>query len=639
MGRTARCPSCGAPVEFKSVASVLAVCDYCRSTLLRKDEDLQNLGRMAELLEDRSPVQRGAEGAWRGRHFGVVGRIQLRYDQGLWNEWHLLFDDGRSGWLSEAGGEYVISEPVWQPGTFPAFDALAVGDRQVIGGRTYAVTNRLTAECVAGEGELPFRVGAGYPAPVADLRDEAGGFATLDYSDDPARPLVFVGESVDFAGLAWANLRQGIPIAEPNVEARAFACPSCAAPLSASHDNIVTIACASCGAVVDAAEAGKVLARVSQERKATPVIPLGSKGRLRDEPVEVIGFMRRHMEADGTKYFWNEYVLLGKENRLLWLTEYQGHWNIARVLPRSVLAVVGSVKYDKQEFKHFAGYRAQVDYVIGEFPWRVDVTETVQVNDYVAPPRMLSRENSETEETWTLAEYADPEEIRAAFGLKVAMRKPLGVYANQPNPHEDTHRKVCRRFWSFLLAALLIHAALLVGGSGRALLKQPVVFDPNDDEPRLSREFLLDGANGRIEVQHEAILENNWLGLGLTLVNKDTGEAWQAAREISYYAGWDEDGHWSEGSTSDSVVFSGLPAGHYMLAEDGDMDPASRPVSATLQVSRVGPRWSSLAVLVLFLVVFPFYTRVRRAGFEVTRWADSDHPIVTSSGDGDDDHD
>jgi hypothetical protein len=42
-------------------------------------------------------------------HFALIGRIQIKYSQGIWNEWHLLFDDMRTGWLSEAGGEYVLT--------------------------------------------------------------------------------------------------------------------------------------------------------------------------------------------------------------------------------------------------------------------------------------------------------------------------------------------------------------------------------------------------------------------------------------------------------------------------------------------------------------------------------------------------
>jgi hypothetical protein len=40
----------------------------------------------------------------------------------------------------------------------------------------------------------------------ADLRTEDGRFATLDYSEDP--PLLFMGETVDFASLQLRNLRQ-----------------------------------------------------------------------------------------------------------------------------------------------------------------------------------------------------------------------------------------------------------------------------------------------------------------------------------------------------------------------------------------------------------------------------------------------
>ncbi len=62
-------------------------------------------------MEDASPLQLGAEGRYRNSHFALIGRIQLRYQQGVWNEWHLLFDNQESGWLSEANGNYVITFP------------------------------------------------------------------------------------------------------------------------------------------------------------------------------------------------------------------------------------------------------------------------------------------------------------------------------------------------------------------------------------------------------------------------------------------------------------------------------------------------------------------------------------------------
>ena len=64
---------------------------------------------MADLPVDPSPIQIGTEGIYRNKPFVVIGRILYEYDQGGWNEWHLMFNDGTSGWLSDASPEYAVS--------------------------------------------------------------------------------------------------------------------------------------------------------------------------------------------------------------------------------------------------------------------------------------------------------------------------------------------------------------------------------------------------------------------------------------------------------------------------------------------------------------------------------------------------
>ena len=203
--RTTNCPSCGAAITFQAAVSVLAVCDYCRSTVVRHDLDVRNLGRMAELQADGSVLQRGAEGVYRGVHFAVIGRVQLRYPEGLWNEWHLLFDDQRTGWLGEAQGHYAVSFVTAVAEPVPPFESLRPGQEVTLDGRPYQVADRQRAVCVAGEGELPFQVGPGYEAPVADLTGPAPACATLDYSETP--PLVFIGEYIEFDALRLTGLR------------------------------------------------------------------------------------------------------------------------------------------------------------------------------------------------------------------------------------------------------------------------------------------------------------------------------------------------------------------------------------------------------------------------------------------------
>lgn len=357
MALTASCPSCGAPVVFKSASSVFAVCEYCQSTLVRHDQNLEDIGKMAALVEDRSPLQLGAEGSYKGVHFALIGRIQIKYSQGIWNEWHLLFDDMRTGWLSEAGGEYVLTFMRQVDEPLPDFSALRIGQRLQVASQVWTVSNLENAECIAGQGELPFKVGGGYPVAAADLRNETR-FATLDYSESP--PLLFVGEAVRFDTLKMTNLRDG---AAPTVtvQAQVFRCPGCGSPMQARSRDILAVGCASCGTVVDTADRNyKVLSRARQgEREQyVPRLPLGSKGVLEDKPVEVIGFLVRRCKVDGIAYTWREYLLAGEHGTYRWLTEYNGHWNIVDVLSRppatSGIVEVDSLRFGGQVFKHFS---------------------------------------------------------------------------------------------------------------------------------------------------------------------------------------------------------------------------------------------------------------------------------------------
>ncbi|HET6787333.1 MAG TPA: hypothetical protein VFH49_05200, partial [Aquabacterium sp.] len=75
----ASCSFCGAPVEFRSAASPMAVCSYCKSTLVRQGDTLRRIGESGALFDDHSPLALGARGRWQGEPFTLVGRIQMAY--------------------------------------------------------------------------------------------------------------------------------------------------------------------------------------------------------------------------------------------------------------------------------------------------------------------------------------------------------------------------------------------------------------------------------------------------------------------------------------------------------------------------------------------------------------------------------
>ncbi len=203
--RSANCSSCGAPIVFLWSGAVQTVCPFCKSILVRVDIDFRKVGVVAELPPDSSPIQIGTEGVLDNKAFTVVGRILYEYEYGGWNEWHLIYNDGVSGWLSDAQLEYDVSwlsQP--QPTTFPEDP---VPEQLVtIGGREFQVTSITRAHYRGVEGELPFQYWDKHDVTFIDLRTWDEQFCTIDYTENP--PLLFLGRAVGFDDLHLTNVRE-----------------------------------------------------------------------------------------------------------------------------------------------------------------------------------------------------------------------------------------------------------------------------------------------------------------------------------------------------------------------------------------------------------------------------------------------
>ena len=202
--KAAICPSCGAPVSFRWSSAVQTTCEYCRSILVRHDVDLTRVGEVGDIPDDPSPLQIGTEGVYRGKSFQIIGRIVYEYENGNWNEWHLIFNDGVSGWLSDAMLEYAVSFHFVPPQPPPSA-VLQTGTPFHWNNTTYILTSVTHAHYGGVQGELPFTYWDKSDVDFADLRTTDGRFATIDGSDTP--PMVFLGEFVDFASLKLTNLR------------------------------------------------------------------------------------------------------------------------------------------------------------------------------------------------------------------------------------------------------------------------------------------------------------------------------------------------------------------------------------------------------------------------------------------------
>jgi Domain of unknown function (DUF4178) len=202
----ANCPNCGAPVHLLWSGAVQTTCPYCKSILVRRDVNLEKVGVVADLPQDSSPIQIATEGAYGGKTFVVVGRILYEYEQGGWNEWHIVFSDGKSGWLSDAQDEFAVSFLTPPAAPLPAENAIERGGSFVWDNTRYEITVITRAHYKGVEGELPFEYWDKHEAVFADLRSYNARFATIDYSRQPT--VLYQGAAVEFGALQLKNLRQ-----------------------------------------------------------------------------------------------------------------------------------------------------------------------------------------------------------------------------------------------------------------------------------------------------------------------------------------------------------------------------------------------------------------------------------------------
>jgi hypothetical protein len=200
----ALCPSCGGPILFHWSSSVQTTCPHCKSILIRTDVNLERVGVVSDLPPETSPIQIGTSGVYGNRAFTVAGRIVYDYDEGSWNEWHIVVNQGGSGWLSDAQDLYAVTfaEAI---APLPQLDAVHLGGRYKWKNTEFAVTAITEARYRGVEGELPFEYWDKKGATFADLRSASGDFATLDYSG--AEAALYLGKTVEFDDLHFKNLR------------------------------------------------------------------------------------------------------------------------------------------------------------------------------------------------------------------------------------------------------------------------------------------------------------------------------------------------------------------------------------------------------------------------------------------------
>jgi Domain of unknown function (DUF4178) len=228
-----QCPSCGGELLFQSNVSVSVVCSYCNSLIVRRDVNVDIIGKMAALPDDMSPLMLGASGTYRGTRFRIIGRMKMGWKHGSWNEWHIFMENGGKGWLAEAQGFYAVAfefkgeliaetqktitglglprpdlsdhsnKPLFVPED--KVNIALLGHQLYLGQQKYKIVDIKEAVCFGSEGELPFISKKGRTILTIDLLGHHGEFANVEINHDETR--IYLGHYVEWRDLSFQQTR------------------------------------------------------------------------------------------------------------------------------------------------------------------------------------------------------------------------------------------------------------------------------------------------------------------------------------------------------------------------------------------------------------------------------------------------
>ena len=630
------CPACGGPITFTVGSAIVAVCPYCRSVVARGDRGIENLGKVADLVDTDSLLAAGVKGRFQNVPFELTGRTQLGHQAGgTWDEWYAAFADGRWGWLAEAQGRFYLSFQERATRDLPAFPEIRLGRPVRVSPQlpALAVAEKGEARAISAEGEIPFRLVPGATYAYADLSGPHGEFATLDYSETP--PLLFAGREVTLDELGIPERARS---REPEARAVAgvqLACPQCGGPLELrAPDKTERVTCPNCGALLDVNQGQLRFLKALQPGKVRPVIPLGTTGKLGGQPYIVIGFLKRSVPGDdGRRYFWEEYLLYHQRLGFCWLVRSDDHWNFVTPVPTGrVYAYTRLATWNEKDFKIFQKATARVDHVLGEFYWKVAVGEEVEALDYIRPPEILSCEVTRSgdpsglgEVNWSHGTYMSPAEVEQAFGVK-GLPRPMfnNVAPNQPFPYKQVYA-----YWGILMAAAcLLGLLFLVTGQGQTVFHHAYPI-PRDTSPNHAAVFFSDPfpLHGRrnLMVALNAGVNNSYLDIEGDLIEEGTDMTQPFSAELSYYQGVEGGESWSEGSRDTAIYLPPLPPGDYRLRLEVYGELGKTPPDLNVQVVQGVHRLRNFLFALLALSVIPLGVLVYHVYFETQRWKDSEY--------------
>lgn len=394
------CPSCGAPIKLQSVNTKIVTCTHCDSMLSLEEEILKSTGLKSMVLKDTSELQINTRGNYDNKEFTIIGRIQVGYEYGFWNEWFLQFDTGNNAWLTDTdSGSYITAEISEENIEFiqklfsininptqkielPHWKELQVNQLYSIYNRNFLSVDITENNIVGIEGELPKNIKIGDSRKSLDLRF-GKGFVTVDYTNEESSN-IYIGK-YDKENIKYTNTKSILDI-ENNLgynpkEMRTISCPNCGDNRQKALPGTNKIICSSCSGEINLTN-GQY--KALKEDSTNLRFNLDTQFIYRNRTWNVTGIVKK----EGSEYSWVEYFLTDSENinNTKWLSETLNYntFYISRQTNFVPRFTENSIVYNNKSYgkNNCEVYNGQTTCVAGTFNWELNINDSVLVKEY-----------------------------------------------------------------------------------------------------------------------------------------------------------------------------------------------------------------------------------------------------------------
>jgi len=394
-------------------------------------------------------------------------------------------------------------------------------------------------------------------------------------------------------------------------------CPNCNTTTTLDvHFEVITFVCPKCCYVYkNQRGAGlKFFNKLKPYYSFVEKFEVGKKATFDDKEYQVTGVLIKENKG----FEWTEYILEGKQDDYLYLSEAAGHWIILKEIESSenINSYPLSVKHEEITFDKYDTCCPTLITAKGFFDF--DIYERVELLEFINPPLMLSFEKVGREHTTFLGKHISKSDIKKAFG-KVDL--PLKSGVGQVQPFIFNIRDLAITFCCIAVLILITNWYLNKDRVEQKVLDTEIRFDQFANKDFITPSFNLSGSVAPLSILVNSNVDNSWANVQVALINETTGEEIYANKDIEYYHGYTDGENWTEGDPTEKFNICGVTAGKYHLA----ITPMKATEDLLNQSVVVKATWSepstrNVWLVFIFMAVFVIGMYYLEKNFEERRW-------------------